>query len=395
MLEFQPQSPFLSPDVERLRHTAKCLREDGFIRRDKKIDFNEFIQSTPESAISILVSRTENLVSGLGVLNVDGPCGLYNRHDWQHIGPCSDITSGLLDRYEQITGQELPKATRNVAMAIVYTHDLGNNLQRSGHSFLSAYLLDRIFKNFRDGDPEYQAVKLGVYLHDEPIGSQVGDLGDISKKFHPEAIWAAIAADKMDIGRHRLSQALLTKTRDEFLEILERVPHTRLQLYAKETSFGMDGSGHKAVFNISFSSNSWGEEDPDTLRKLGLFQWKQGDIFVPGEWHRLWKEANIPYAVSCMGLMEKLYCLRIAMMNSCLFALYPLLEEVRFQVEDTREKIGAQVEKVYKRQTWQEQLFVVWKNDPETEKNYKAGRLKTPAILWAGEQMYLKGKGSR
>jgi hypothetical protein len=319
---------------------------------------------------------------------------MFNRHDATHIDNVNKFSHLLLDQYERVTGRELTNTQRNITTSVSLLHDVGNNLKRKGHGELSAALFSKIFRNYSEDDPVIRSILTGIRVHDEPYGTTFKDLRNIEKQFpgiYPEPIWAVTISDKLDIGRHRLSIALENKMPITFDRIVEETPHTLVILYAKSNALTFSPDGKEAFWSIGFSTSIADEENEYIKAILEHFVWKDRDIYVPREWHLKWKEADIPYSTSYLGNMRQLYCNRLAIMFSSIYALFRELEVVRLTVSDDKPYIGSQVISEFRRDNWQDILFMIWKKS--NKENYRIGLVKPPPILALGEKHYEERKG--
>lgn len=379
----------------RLRHTVRLLKADGLVG-GRKLDFQEFLNLPHDQAGSFLRVRLKNLISGLVILEHDGPYEMFNRHDLTHLDHASSIAHELLDECQKQRQIEVTPLERNLTTAIAYLHDVGNNIDRRNHGELSAYLFSRIFGNFDSADIAVKTILTGIRLHDEPLGvkfngmEEMGSAGEYIDVL-PLPILAVVAADKLDVGRHRLSTALAGRVQTPFEHIIEETPHTLVIIYVQNNQLYFIKDGRKLAWQIDFSTDVSGEKDPYLRKILEWFIWKEHDIYVPREWHADWKKKDIPYSVSYFGNMRSLYCTRLALMLSSLYALLPRLETVEISVVDSKSYIGTRLVSEYPKDQWRDILFMVWKK--LNRDNYRLRIVSPPNILKLGEKHYEERKG--
>lgn len=370
----------------RYRHTVSCLRADGFGLENGnsgKINFREFIGSSPDAAKGLLTQRLHHLINGLHVLNNDDKNGVFNRHDSIHLEALQSDSQGLLT----VANPRTSDTDRNIATAIVYLHDLGNNLSRHNHHELSVELFPKIFNNFSYDDPVVNSILMGIYLHDE-AGYYVEDFSRLSSDLHREPIWSVIIADKADISRRRLSRALLEELAVSPTTIVDINPHTVLVLFAKERQLAYDPYTGTMTLRIEFSNKADEDSNPVVKQILEKFKWRDDieDIRAPKQWYDRFVGENSPYVHAYISLLETVYCERLALMNSCLFALLPNLRLVQLYVEDKNSWIDSVATERYRRDSWQQALFFAWKQKHKAD--FKAGEITPPPILEKGHRKW-------
>jgi len=353
----------------------------------------------PKEAAALLRDRLAPVIAGLNVLNEENPYGIFNRHDKVHIEAVHQMAHLLLDDYEYQTGDTLSPQDRIIASAIAYIHDIGNNISRRQHSEFSALMFTGLFENYKPTDPRVQSIIRGIVTHDEPVGERFKsmlDIRDNNSNLAWQAILAVIAADKLDISRHRLSTALAEELAATSQEIIEKVPHTLTVLYAANDvlNFFLGDGGFCADWHIDFSTDASLEPNPELREILEKFIRKFEDISVPATWHDSYKNpaelTSHPYVSSYLTTMMRLYCVRTAMLLSSLYTLLPDLKSFTITVEDRRDFTPYELSVRLDRETWPLALFVYWKN--ANQQAYKQGRIEVPPILQAGEEMYQQGK---
>lgn len=383
-------------NLDRLRHTVKLLRADGLVEKEGRLDFQEFINLSQDQTSDYLRNKLRNLISGVLILEDDGPYQMFNRHDITHLDHVNNTTRRLLDESQRQGEAAVTSLERNIGTAITYLHDIGNNIDRGRHGEISAYLFSKIFGNYDPSDIAVKSILAGIRLHDEPVGAKLSDMNEVGRDGEyapvlPRPILAVIAADKLDVGRHRLGMALTGSLPTAFEHIIEETPHTLVVIYAQDNQLIFAEDGKMINWKIDFSTDISAEEDPQMRKILEKFIWKDQDIYVPREWHAHWRKNDIPYSVSYLGQMRSLYCTRFAVMLSSLYALLPRLETVKITVADSKSYIRTGIVSEYPRDTWQDILFMVWKKNHKDD--YRLGIIAPPNILKTGERHYEKRKG--
>lgn len=400
----------------RLQYTSKTLAEAGFggltnfkrhpeKKPDNLLDFERLMNSPRAEVDKLLEDRLGPMVDRLTILDADGQFHLFNDHTRVHIEFVAEHAHYLLDQAGYNKSKD--DIYHNIASIIAWTHDLGNLASRHGHSELSVRLLPELFTNFRYDDPRFLSVVLGVYLHDEPKGREVENFADFfPSEYYAPAIYAVIASDKFHIHRNRLSkniakqQGFPDEIKSDPKRLAEREIHTAISLYSRSCDFSLQRDGllpkderaQTALLLLQFSSQIDDQDDKRYLELLNQFVYsadgKPGDLWVNSEMYRSHKQQNISYSDAYRAMVEQVYSVRFAVMNSCLFALFPDLKVIRFGVEDKNPLIRTIGFEEYYREDWQNTLFHAWKIKNET--GFKNRTLKPPAILTKGYKNYLE-----
>ena len=141
------------------RLTAAALREDGAIRT--------YIESADAS------------LAALG----------YTEHSFAHVGLVAERAAALL------TALGMPARTAELARIAGLLHDIGNMVNRVGHSQSGALLAFRLLEERGMPPEEVAAVTTAIGNHDEGDGEAVSEIAA-----------ALILADKSDVRRSRVRQ---------------------------------------------------------------------------------------------------------------------------------------------------------------------------------------------
>lgn len=281
-----------------------------------------------------------------------------------HIFLASTVkVSILLDDVDNLTNEEC-----NVFTVMAILHDSGNLISREHHSAVSVQLFDEIFSNYDPEDSRVVSIHLGMLLHDH-IGIYAQDIGSLPPIILQRSIWALIAADKMDIGEHRLSTTLLQDPLPASIEnLVEMYPHMLFSLYAKDSFFALSQGKKTGLFQVNFSSDARRSIDPlasDILKKFRWVRQKSGrrstDLRAPEQWFYLSRYESVPYAFKYHGEIEAVYAERFAQMFACLFALYPTLEQINFDTVDPNPRKVKTGRTTFTRQSWPFPLYDAWK----------------------------------
>lgn len=377
----------------RLRRTVELLREDGFGIGEGKMDFQTYMDLQTHIASELVRVRTKHLVTGIQeALHKENPYGVFNLHTEDHIHRVETGAHQFLDLSEQINGREYSKTERTVCTTIARLHDLGNLIDRENQSWISARLFRSLFKNFSLDDRGVSSILYGIGIHAESVGRHISDFADLPRDLYLDAILAVIIADKLDIGRHRLSPRLEQELPKDIETIELEVPHTLINLPIRECRFNIVPDGKSATIELDFSSHKDQTNDKRIDTILQNFLHTKGlDIYVPQKWHRGWREQGIPYIVPYFSLVEWLYCERLAILTSCLFALFPTLETIEFGPVDDIRYVDRKYMQILRRYSWQEPLYNVWRVAKERD-GIQESELKPPAILARGKELYEKSK---
>ncbi|MDO8460846.1 MAG: hypothetical protein Q7S38_00210, partial [bacterium] len=261
----------------------------------------------------------------------------YNTHSDEHIDRVTDATHYLL----KAGGYSESVQRRGIAAA--RAHDLGNLISRELHSIISPWMLARIVPGFLRDTEQWINIKRAILYHDSSVAEAIlaswgsrtdEDPIDSMRRFGPEAL-ALIIADKVQIGRHRISEK--TKNGANGGSAVDLDQHVEANLLGETKGIRLSNTKRTLIWDINFTPDISGED-------LKIFEHlatkrnshKGYKATISGQTDALRKNdlLSISHFSTWESLFWKLYLDRVKTMNLAAFALYPKLDTITISMHD-------------------------------------------------------------
>lgn len=266
----------------------------------------------------------------------------FNRHDLEHVDKVVETAEWLLKK----AGQPVEVIRRGIMAA--YGHDLGNFLSRKVHSLISPKIFRKVLEQVQNDPAQWRIVRRAMQLHNEPVASDL--LGSVEREkgrsmtvreiiqymgdhWGPEAL-ALIIADKIDIGRHRVSE----KPQDSSAV---NDPHLEVNLLGESRGLEMSKNGKLCTWNLEFTPGLSEEEEKSIAERFGKKR-EDGEVaankvVVSELTHMLHREFGIPHGDTWVHHFWSLYADRVKLAILSTFALFPDLETFTIKISDKNE----------------------------------------------------------
>jgi len=245
----------------------------------------------------------------------------FNRHGEGHSSRVVKVARQLVEEDARLRKKKGFRQEEIVAILAGRFHDIGNLLSRSTHSFVSDRMTRAIVPRIVDNPDLYRQVHQAIVLHpSDSLRKVTTELWTPEKK--PTARWkkmrkhlgagglAMIMADKVDIGRERISDKADSKT-------IFKDPHAEVNYWGKNDGVEVSEDGKILVWVVKYTPQI-NEADikryPHFAREL---QRQQEDSSYKPRFFEEW-----------IDLFLQLYNSRVVTFTDCGFALFPSVEQV-------------------------------------------------------------------
>lgn len=242
--------------------------------------------------------------ASLDFVNLTG----FNDHGPIHI---TNVTNKTLDILKSLKFEE---EILKIAVMAATTHDLGNIINRKGHSMFSCGLIRMTFTDLPDNQQAADVLQ-AVLFHDE------GALGRNTKleEWVPAAL-ALVIADKTDISYLRVTSS--SNKRDALVDA-----HISLNWLVDESKTFMSMGTY--VWQIYFNPGASNVPSyMDQLMKNEQRKW------VPEVWQELYRQRHMEYLLPFYATLQDTYLHRVEMTVKAVFVLFPEVNVFRFEVID-------------------------------------------------------------
>lgn len=305
------------------------------IPRIKEVfNFREYMQlKSRGQAISYLYQGLGRALDYVGpVLDLELKHG-FNDHTDRHTLWVSQTGVELLQRAGMAYngGESYDEITEVMMTLVGMTHDLGNFLSRKEHSTYSAWMLTRMFTNWKNEPERYALFKDALYailFHEEPVLVE----HNLSLQQGTPLQWALVCADKMHVGRDRIgsrsfeSGVLNGALEDDFHILLEAL------IVRSSWHLGVD----RFVWDLDFSVEQL--ED-----KFKTFTKGNKRLWIPKFMQVGFLKKGMMYRDTFIELFTEIYINRLNMAAEAAFLLFPFVNkfEVKLTDNDVRGKVGS------------------------------------------------------
>ena len=301
----------------------------------------------------------------------------FNQHDIEHVSRVSNQAC----RFLEAAGYDGKCLKRAVIAA--YCHDLGNLLSRKSHEIISANLTELIFPELVKDTEQWKIIKDAILFHNEPMLAETfaregirepSDQIDYLKKYLPPEALAVLMADKIQVGRERITNKEIETN------VLDQDQHLELNLMVNTTSTEITDSSF--VWNLDFNRYILKNESPKVRRFVKRKSLDEGEeerfkVHVSETVHRLHRSKSIPYHYTYASMFFDLYFDRNFLTMASVFALFENVQEFSICIHDKYDSSGGKgsiiSETVFK-EGLNEQLV-------ELEKKYQ-GKTKRKRNRW-------------
>lgn len=272
------------------------------------------------SPVYDLVSKSLDSIHELG----------FAKHDIPHIKDVTDQALKLLiesgaDTHTQIIG---------VTAAVI--HDLGNIFSRKHHSLLSPLIFKLTFPHFVVDREDWFRIKNAVVYHDEPvIFEEILSWGEISavkkvekfKEVFKKEVLALLISDKTRVNRKRLSD------KNQTIKAIDENEHYEVNLLGDTDSITI--TKESALIKINYHPYASEEEAknyPGFFKESKHFGYRASVSKGMIELHKF--STPIDNFSAWRHKYWKIYTERTLLAFYSLFALFPKINKVRFQMID-------------------------------------------------------------
>ena len=172
-----------------------------------------FNQVKSDSVIKTYIEYADKCLSTLG----------YTEHSFAHVGLVAHRTKYILDT--------LGYSEREIELGMIaaYMHDIGNLVNREGHSQIGALIAMRILEKLGMDTDELVKVVTAIGNHDEGTGQPVSELAA-----------ALILADKSDVRRNRVRDEQGSEKYDIHDRVNYSVTASSLKINSEKTAVRLD-----------------------------------------------------------------------------------------------------------------------------------------------------------
>ncbi len=337
----QPLTLFLKQLGVSPRSMAHVL--DSESRLALRVDYSHLLQL---SAADLDAYLAEHLAAVFRlqeiVLDSEALTG-FNRHGRDHLHAVTRRTLTLLQHASEPQARD-PLAEKEAIIA-GYLHDIGNLVSRREHGIYGIYLLTQLLVGVEPGSEAFASflrVIEAVLFHEVEFGSRVPMLEELS----PVTL-SLIVADKTDVSFRRVSE------KSNVPEAL-RDAHMLVNLLAGESQFKLAKQSWE--WKIHFSPKIRAD---DTAQFSALLK-RAERIWVPTEWHRLYRQQNIEYVFVFHATFLQVYFSRLAFAIRAIFALQPSLLRFRLVIQD--DERGVSLSRVFQRGDYETKIQLIANN---------------------------------
>jgi len=254
------------------------------------------------------------------VLDLELPHG-FNDHTDRHTLWVSQTAVELLQRAGMSFDNNgmYDSQTEVLTVLVGMMHDLGNFVDRKNHSTYSAWLLSRLFYNYKPHWYEWKHVLYSVLFHEEPV---LRDLGvQLGAGFPLQ--WALVAADKMHVGRERIGGRSFKSGIKE-------------NAFSEDIHILLNSLIVRSAWTLSYKSFVWHLDfSIDQLEeKFKSFTMGDGKLWMPKEFHEKFVKYGLRYREIFAEMFLNLYESRIRMAATSIFLLFPYIKKFRILLSD-------------------------------------------------------------
>lgn len=152
----------------------------------------------------------------------------YTEHSLAHVGLVAERAGALL------TSLGRPARTVELARIAAHLHDIGNAVNRVGHSQSGALMAFRLLSDLGMPPHEVAAVMTAIGNHDEGEGDAVSDMAA-----------ALILADKSDVRRSRVRNG----------DMMSFDIHDRVNYSVISSSLAVDAAGERITLSLTIDTS--------------------------------------------------------------------------------------------------------------------------------------------
>lgn len=264
-------------------------------------------------------------------LDASSPTG-FNGHDTTHIDKVTGIARYLTE--------DLPEDEQRITIVAARIHDLGNLYSRKLHSLISPELFKKLLPKIKLNDGLREKAATAARLHNEPVlepymklwKDQMLEDEEFYRKMRAEtgdAGLAVIIADKVDVGRHRLSNKPASS------EAVED-PHLAVNLLGETESLKLNDEKNDLKWSLRFTPEMSPEEAQDYphFAKQSKFHENGTRAWIPERMKKLHDNEKIPNFDSWKQKFIEIYFQRIKLAATASFALFPDLQTFTIEMKD-------------------------------------------------------------
>lgn len=312
-----------------------------------KPSFPDLLACTPAELDAYFADRFETVFAlQETVLDSEMLTG-FNRHGREHL---RSVTQTMLALLREVNAQaEIPAPvdarTQNEAMIAGYLHDIGNLMSRKEHGIYGIYLVSQLFTDV-DRDPQTLASFLrvleSVLFHEVEFGSRMTSLGDLS----PVTL-SLIVADKTDVSFRRVSSKSNVPEAIWDAHMLVNLLTGASRLVCRKRSFDWE---------IHFKPKL----HPDEANQFSALLKRGERVWVPADWQKLYRTANIEYVLIFQATFLRVYFSRLAFAIRAMFALKPSLTTFRLVIED--DERGVSLNRIFTRDDYEAKVKMIANN---------------------------------
>ena len=287
------------------------------------VELNELLQKAYEQ-IYIAVTLSLDSISKYG----------FNSHDEAHIDKVTEETIRLLQRREYPIEAEKNKTIKNGIIA-ARSHDIGNLFSRKVHSIISYLMVEKIFPSLTSDKDNYRRIMQAIGLHDEHITESVlnshtiGDAQEIiqvMKDFFPAEALALLVADKIQIGRERIS----SKSRSR--GAIDRDKHVEVNFFGQTKGLVFSPEKDTMTWTLEFN-DSVNLEERELYSEMTT-ETDDSKAYTSHDTNARLKNEGISYFSTWQNNFWQLYTNRVKLTIEAAFALYSELKEFRIEMVD-------------------------------------------------------------
>ncbi len=261
----------------------------------------------------------------------------FNGHDRSHI---SEVTS-LTDDFMKKIG--LGRTTTHTAAVIAATiHDLGNIVTRDGHALVSCAIAALTDPRLLDNKEIWSEVEWAVEHHDSDIidlafnkweGLRPSQIVERMSEEFPKSALALTAADKLDVGPHRVSRHLVDS--DDAVALMDGDKHAQVQYLLKTAYAGFSHKNRAFQWVVHYNETRTEEDKQNQGALVRPRNRHEGlKVHVPKDVHTPYREDGTPHMDTVANKFHKISLSRNKLLIMSLFALCNDLEEVNITLVD-------------------------------------------------------------
>ncbi len=310
-----------------------------------KVNYHQLINLQPDELYTYILEQFGQLFRLQDIaLDSEFSTG-FNRHGITHLKNVAATSLNLLREFFIIPPTN--HYPQNEAIIGAFLHDIGNLISRKYHGLYGIYLFTLVFENFNNSKPtldSFLRVLEIVLFHEVEYGCQLPDISLLK----PSAL-CVIIADKTDVNYKRVS------TKSNVPESVQDL-HVLINLLVSDSIVSRQKGENSCVrWIVNFRPKL----DPSQSNYFSSLLKATGRVKFPGDWQKVYEEANIEYLFVFNTEFLRIYLSRLYYAISAAFALFPAVEKFELVVEDPER--GISIKRVFTKENYLDKIFQLGK----------------------------------